>query len=525
MLVRAHRLRIAAVLVVAAMLLLPLGITPAASDEPTDVDVFVIVVDGLEPEDVTAELTPNLAGLIAADDARTYERALANMITETNANHVAMVTGAYSGTSGAVANGFFDQTTGEEVALERPSLNFSETLFDVMDEHPELKSAAVMGKAKLRDLFDCTRDEGTGECGPSDDNPEGREIDHVRPDVLAGSVELGPDFDPEEALFGHDAAAEPASGSGYTLDARVMDIVLDLAAEPDDPDFTFVNLGGVDGMQHLFGAKSPEGRVAVLEADRNIGRLVDHLQSSGEWERSVVFVTADHSFEDTGDPVGTTSIPTGVPGPDVAHANPVTPQLTGSIIALDELLGACDNGVPFHAASHAGSASVYITEDGYDPYGGDALSPAAKACLVELHDRALDHDGVTGAVYRRPVEGGHDHMRLERDDWKLADSPRIGDLVLTSDAGHAFVPTRASADSVVSGTHGGPGARPIPFVIASGSSELSTGTDSGTTARPVHIAPTVAWLLGIESPADAEVPHLNTGPPPGKAFSGRPGGD
>lgn len=511
MLVRTRRPRLAA-LVVAAVLLLPLGIAPAASDEPADVDVFVIVVDGLEPEDVTPALTPNLAGLLDAGEARTYDGALANMITETNANHVAMVTGAYGGASGAVANGFFDQTSGEEVALERPSLNLSQTLFDVMDAHEDLRSAVVMGKAKLRALFDCTRDEGTGECGPSDDNPEGREIDHVRPDVLAGSVELGPDFDPEEALFGHDAAAEPASGSGYTLDARVMDIVLDLEAEPDDPDFTFVNLGGVDGMQHLFGAKSPEGRVAVLEADRNIGRLVDHLQSSGEWERSVVFVTADHSFEDTGDPVGTTSTPTDVPGPDVAHANPVTPQLTGSIIALDELLGTCDNGVPFHAASHAGSASVYITEDGYDPYDGGTLSSEAEACLAELHDRALERDGVTGAFYRD--EGSDDPMP---DDWNLSGSPRIGELVLTADADHAFVPTRAAADSVVSGTHGGPGARPIPFLVASGSTHLNAGTDAETTAEPVHAAPTVAWLLGIAEPEDTAVPRLEG------AFSERPG--
>ena len=65
-------------------------------------NTFVVSVDGLRPEDVTPTLMPNLTGLVAeecspgATCATNYEQARAMMVTETNGNHTAMVTGAYA---------------------------------------------------------------------------------------------------------------------------------------------------------------------------------------------------------------------------------------------------------------------------------------------------------------------------------------------------------------------------------------------------------------------------------------------
>ena len=163
------------------------------------VNVFVVVIDGMLPENLTATETPNLCNLIgcpgaAAPDASAnttvYGAARAVMVSQTNANHTAMMTGAYGATSGIVANNAYDRTANQAIELERPELIRVDTLFDVLRrELPHLTTAAVLGKAKLRSLFDCTNAGGVCTTDLAT-NPEGVPVTHVRPDYLRGAVEL-----------------------------------------------------------------------------------------------------------------------------------------------------------------------------------------------------------------------------------------------------------------------------------------------------------------------------------------------
>lgn len=462
------------------------------------VSVFVVAVDGMEPEDVSPTLTPTLWSLTSGGDARWYQNASANMVSQTNANHVAMMTGASGEASGIVANSFFNAKTGEVEALDRPSLLLAETLFDSVERSkPWLRTAAVMAKAKLRRLFDCTTD-ASGACGPSSDNPEGRTVDHVRPDFLYGANES---LDPAAILDGRDAPAEPVSGTGYALDDQVMDIAIRLQGE-EDPDLTFINLGLVDATQHFAGAKSVPGRAALRNADRNLGRLVEYLKGSGKWGRSVVVVTADHSFQDIGDPV---SVPIGTERYGVS--NPVTPKLTGTSIALPAMLaGRCTSSgsqAAFTWLSHGGSASVYLQDLGYDAYASPALTSRQLACLRELRAAALAEPGVDEALYRVPVEGTTALLAATHPDWRLG-SPRTGELVITAKDAYSFLDSPTSASAVLSGNHGGPSARPVPFFVLSGGSFLAAGVDRANLVRPTDIAPTAAWLLGLPRPANAD---------------------
>ncbi|HYI43858.1 MAG TPA: alkaline phosphatase family protein, partial [Actinomycetota bacterium] len=85
--------------------------------EPT-FNTFVVSIDGLRPEDVTEAQMPNLTGLLAepceagGTCATAYNEARASMVTETNGNHTAMITGAYGEDSGIIANETFDRETG-----------------------------------------------------------------------------------------------------------------------------------------------------------------------------------------------------------------------------------------------------------------------------------------------------------------------------------------------------------------------------------------------------------------------------
>jgi predicted AlkP superfamily pyrophosphatase or phosphodiesterase len=247
-----------------------------------------------------------------------------------------MVTGAPGGVNGIVANTFYDRATATAGPLERPSLIRTATLFDALRAAaPELKTAAVLGKAKLRSLYDCTND-GNGTCiANAIDNPEGLAVTHVRPDFLRGASET-------PVLGSDDCPAEPASGSGVALDPCIMDIVIKLAAT-EDPDFTFVNLGNVDALQHVSGPGSPAALAAILDADQQIGRLVSYLKESGKWRDSVLIVTADHSFSWTG-PLPTQRI-----------------DLTG-LFDADATLQA--TGGPPQRGGNGGTAHVYLSSIG-----------------------------------------------------------------------------------------------------------------------------------------------------------------
>jgi predicted AlkP superfamily pyrophosphatase or phosphodiesterase len=470
------------------------------------VTTYVVVIDGLEPTALTATQMPNLCNLTAcpgasAPDAtaRTtvYTQARAAMVSQTNANHTAMLTGAYGDVNGVVANTFFNRATAAEEDLERPSLIRVDTLFDMLRrEAPHLRTAAVLGKEKLRLLYDCT--DGGGGCGtPSADNPEGVSVTHVRPDFLRGAATTpaGPE----------DCPAEPASGSGVAQDTCVMDKVIELSAT-EDPDFTFVNLANVDSLQHVSGPNSPAALAAITQADAQIGRLVSYLKESGKWQETVLIVTADHSFSWT--------------GPDPTRR-----------VDLEGALGVC-TGEPFTVVSNGGAAHVYLDSIGV---GTAALNASQRAALACMRTVALGLPGVSEAWYR--LENSADPGRslaANRPGWHLGDQ-RAGDLVVTalasgpgagllnptapgtnafevaSGAGYTLA-ALASAQGALQGDHGHPGARHIPFIVAGGGDHVveqtvaPTGTvneGDDTAANPgqaenLDIAPTVAYIYGLD---------------------------
>jgi predicted AlkP superfamily pyrophosphatase or phosphodiesterase len=481
------------------------------------VSTFVVVVDGLLPEDVTATQMPRLCNLIdcpgAVDPdpsarATVYTAARAVMVSQTNANHTAMLTGAYGATNGVVANSFYDRTLPGERALDTPSLLRVDTLFDMLRrEAPHLRTAAVLGKEKLRDLYDCTND-GAGACVANDtDNPEGEAVTHVRPDFLRGAATV-------PAPGSDDCLAEPASGSGVALDSCVMDIVIRLSAT-EDPDFTFVNLGNVDSVHHVAGPNSPVAVAAITAADVQIGRLVDYLKEAGKWRDTVVIVTADHSFSWTG-PLPTQRV-------DLETLFAADPTILGT-------------GETFAIVGNGGSAHVYLDSLGV---GSTTLSGPQATALRRMREIALAQGGVSEAWYR--LENGQDPGRTlaaNRPDWHL-DDQRAGDLVVTALAsgpeagvsaptaagGNAFevatgagfvVESLVGAAGALQGDHGHPGARHVPFIVVGGgdyivdqivapTGAVNEGDDTGANPgqpEAVDVAPTVAWIYGLE-PATA----------------------
>lgn len=437
---------------------------------------FAIVVDGLEPEYVDPTLMPNLSDLIegVTGNATVYRNASASMVTETLPNHVSMMTGLPPGLHGLVAN-----TDRHGIAMQDPASIRTATVIDAIQaQRPELTTAVVAGWLPLVRVFDCTRVDGI--CGPSIDNPEGLEVEHVAPDHLVGAdTDPASWTEPEES-----AISEPLAES--THDRFVMDQVIALLDGDDPPDTFFINLPIVDSVEHLFGAQSPEAFTAVAQADLELGRLITHLQDTGRWEESVLIITADHSFLDLDDLVVT------LPG---------IGQVSGSRVVLDERLAGYDEDID-SVITHAGSASIYLR----DP--GAGATTAAIAAEVRGWRDALGRRAVA-AVYCRIPATGCDAMPAAWGPFP----ERLGELLLVADDQHVLLQTQLHLYAGLMGHHGGPTALPIPMIVGSGGELVRHQTiDRAVTSRDV--APTLGYLHGIEGPGGK--------PFPGKTVWSRP---
>ncbi|WLQ07468.1 alkaline phosphatase family protein [Arthrobacter oryzae] len=214
---------------------------------------YVLVVDGCRPDEITAALTPRLAGLRAAGTNFPAARSLPVM--ETIPNHVMMMTGVRPDRSGVPANSIFDRAGGVVRDLDRPTDLRFPTLLERLQERG-LTTGSVLSKQYLYGIF---------------------------------GTRASYRWEPQPVL--------PVTG--HAPDAATMDALLAMVSGPD-PDFVFTNLGDIDRAGHsdLSGTTLRAAREAALaDTDLHVGRFIDHLKSTGKWESSVVMVLADHSMD------------------------------------------------------------------------------------------------------------------------------------------------------------------------------------------------------------------------------------
>jgi ectonucleotide pyrophosphatase/phosphodiesterase family member 5 len=228
------------------------------------VRVYVVVVDGLRPDEVDPVRTPQLAELAAAGTY--YPQSRSQMIPETTPNHVSMLTGMRTGRHGMPGNAvpFVDSNVGFQ-----PRYLQADSIFTLARRQaPDLLTASVTAKTYLVSVQTHDR---TGD-GDEDASSTNRVSTAIPVDESARDVETG---------------------------AQALEVSREL-----DPDFLFLNLGDVDRAGHvdetggLTGGEFAAFRTTVLQtADLQVRNLVNELKDSGRWERTVFMVTADHSMD------------------------------------------------------------------------------------------------------------------------------------------------------------------------------------------------------------------------------------
>lgn len=459
---------------------------PSAPLPPNRLTVVVAVVDSLMPHEITAAATPRLAALKAAGTF--YEESRSVFIAETIPNHVAMMTGVVPSRSGIFSNDYLDFSVDppEELDLSAPEKLTANTLFTWIDRQcgsgpTEVRTGATLSKKYLYEVF-------AGDAADPDRDNEDADVFNVPPDSY---------WDPRTS------DAYIPSPSEHTPDVPTMDQAL---AQLPDVDFHFINLGDVDRLAHASGEQARA--TALVEADAQVGRLVDALEAAGRWESTVMIVLSDHGMDYS--PAG--------------PANAISTQAT-----LDAL-GACHE--PMQAiVSGEGSESIYVLDRAAAPADRQAALRAARACLLGTQDCATLCAGATRPLNAERIAAAWYNAddALDPDGTMPASiqsrHPGAGDLVLTAADGYKFAePNALDSSGQIPGNHGHPATFRNTMLVTGGSAWVKKGLSVAPSVTPpdpaalewllarlpeqaetIDVAPTVAWLLGLDI-ADSDFP-------------------
>ncbi|MFD4292333.1 alkaline phosphatase family protein [Rhodococcus sp. NPDC058505] len=219
-----------------------------------DADVYVLVVDGMRPDELTPDRTPALTAL--AESGVRFPNASAITVAETLPNHAAMMTGVLPNRNGVPANTIHDRAEGGTRELDRPGDLLAPTMLDRVRAERGWVTASVLSKRYLHGLF-------------------------------GGRASVA--WDPVPQIPGTEHAPDLFTTTALTQ----------IVAE-HSPRLTFVNLGDVDRVGHL-DLSGPSLRLARTQSlrgtDELVRRFTAFLHESGRWDRSVLIVLADHSMD------------------------------------------------------------------------------------------------------------------------------------------------------------------------------------------------------------------------------------
>lgn len=249
--------------------------------------VLVLVVDGLRPDYVTADVMPRLDAL-----ARRGVRGLAHHAvypTVTRVNSSSIFTGAYPEGHGIMGNSVYVPEVDPERALNTQQLSVLRAVRDAFGGEllTTTPLAEVLESRGVVFFGVSSGSAGTGFLM----NPTGAGAglvhnEYALPDTLDAVVAevLGP------------LPELDATDPYVPLVSRAVDAVLEIGLDRTDARVLAVWLTEPDHTAHVLGIGAP-GTVEVLRAvDAEIGRLLDGLRERGLLGATDILVTSDHGF-------------------------------------------------------------------------------------------------------------------------------------------------------------------------------------------------------------------------------------
>jgi len=271
---------------------------PGAAAPAPDRHVVIVVWDGMRPDFVTPETTPNLWAL--ARDGVFFARHHPVYPSSTEVNGVALATGAYPRRSGILGNNEYRPgiNPGKPVGVEQPAVvrrgdAVSDghylavaTLAEFLRAHG--LRTTVAGAKQVALLAD--RGPRTGDAAGA-------------PVVFEGAAMPGP-LEPRlaAALGAFPPVGREADGRGNKLarDAWTTRALLEVLWRDGVPALTLLWLAEPDYSQHEDGPGSARALAAIRSSDTHLGEVLADLGRRGLRGRTDVFVVSDHGFSTIG---------------------------------------------------------------------------------------------------------------------------------------------------------------------------------------------------------------------------------
>ena len=244
-------------------------------------------------------------------------------------------------------------------------------------------------------------------------------------------------------------------------------------------DYLAVSFSALDFVGHDFGPRSHEVQDVLARLDRTLASLIAHLDTAVGRDRYVLALTADH---------GVSPVPEQMTSFGLDAGRIVTPDLVARIEnALEPFLG------PGRKVARVTYEDLFFEPGVYQKL---QASPAAMRAAVDAARsmpgvaRVFTADELTGS---RGTAGGE----VERETAASFFPGRSGDLIVIPRPYYQFASTASRRSGT---THGSPYwyDRRVPIFLFGHAIRKGQYL---TTAEPIDIAPTLAFLCGMTLPA------------------------
>jgi predicted AlkP superfamily pyrophosphatase or phosphodiesterase len=437
-----------------------IAVSPARAADRHVKHVVLVSVDGLSASYLTDQRAqmPNLRSM--AKQGVSAQGMVTTFPSVTWPSHTSLITGTFPARHGVIGNSVWNRETQQEVKyIGDPVLTKDEairvpTLYDVAHK-AGLSTASV--------IWPCSNGAQTLNWMIPDSNKT--EI-HARYTT--------PGFADELAAAGVDISKLGEWGWGKQHSTN-RDIVYTQVTKhlltQHNVELILLHLITPDGVEHGYGPNTPAAYQAVAESDQRLGEIRDALQQPPFAGNSTMFVVSDHGF---------------APYEKLIRPNVVLKDL--GLIKTD-----AKNKVTERSAwcvAQGGSAFIYVLDD-----------ERRTEITAMLADRLGGVEGVLNVM--SPSE----FTQLGVPD--PGSNPEAPHLVLTTGPGYSFDNSvKGSAVADAGGHKGSHGHDPRPDYMHATFVAVGRGIKPDTKLefiRNVDVAPTIAYLLGLQMDTDGRV--------------------
>ena len=429
---------------------------------------LVLVLDGLRPDSITAEETPNLHRLRTEGVSFANSHAVFPTVTRVNAS--AIGTGTYPARNGLMGNTVFIPAVDPRRAFNNDDARLLLKLGDDILSVPSL--AELMQRAGEKFIAVTTGSTGSALLlAPRSPKGMGTVINGYYEGQASYPREAG-----EEVIkrLGPPPAKGGAAVSYDNAVAWGMKALTDYVLPELKPRVAIAWLTEPDHIQHAFGAGSPQALASIRHDDTEVGRLLERLSALGLAGRTNIIVVSDHGFAQT------------------VHNVNVAESLKDAGLMGNEgdvVIASSGQAVALHVKDHDRERIAKIARFlQKQPWCGVVFTAAARPSSHEgavAGTFALDyvhlggHERSPDILFTFPWSSARNRHGVQGTDYSQVARGATG--AVTTDAAN----------------HGGIGPWTVRNTMLAWGPDFKRGSIVRTPAANVDVAPTIAYLLGM----------------------------